>query len=130
MRAGAAKRGRTGTARAFLPGWADAVLRTALVAYIALIAVVVRVHPVSAGLDASWAFGLNEAAAKGRIFGRDLAFTYGPLGYLALPMDVGGNLARGVAAQVAVWLAFGAVVAWLGFARRVPLARLAVFGLF
>jgi hypothetical protein len=30
------------------------------------------------GLDASWMFGMNQAAAQGLIFGKDLIFTFGP----------------------------------------------------
>ena len=30
------------------------------------------------GLDPSWRFGINQAAAKGLIFGREVVFTYGP----------------------------------------------------
>jgi hypothetical protein len=32
-----------------------------------------------AGLDPSWVYGVNEAVAQGRVFGRDLIFTFGPL---------------------------------------------------
>ncbi|WP_144144859.1 hypothetical protein [Paraburkholderia sp. BCC1884] len=34
----------------------------------------------ASGLDASWGYALNEAIAHHLIFGRDLVFTYGPLG--------------------------------------------------
>lgn len=30
------------------------------------------------GLDPSWAFGMNEAVARGFVFGKDIIFTYGP----------------------------------------------------
>jgi hypothetical protein len=32
-----------------------------------------------AGLDLSWVYALNEAVEQGRVFGRDLIFTFGPL---------------------------------------------------
>lgn len=38
-----------------------------------------------AGIDASWVWALNMAAAKGLIYGKDIAFTYGPLGHLNIP---------------------------------------------
>ena len=41
--------------------------------------------PKGPGLDASWSIGLNLAHVSGMNFGRDIAFTYGPLGYLAVP---------------------------------------------
>jgi len=34
------------------------------------------------GIDNSWRIGLEMAKAKGLIFGRDIIYTYGPLGYL------------------------------------------------
>lgn len=44
------------------------------------------------GLDVSWAYAINAAGAMGLRFGRELIFTYGPLGWLAMPMAVGHNL--------------------------------------
>jgi hypothetical protein len=32
------------------------------------------------GLDLSWSYGLNQAVSLGYVFGRDLIFTFGPLG--------------------------------------------------
>ena len=40
------------------------------------------------GLDASWELGLNMAKKQGLIFGRDVVFTYGPLGYLHTKLTV------------------------------------------
>ncbi len=34
----------------------------------------------SSGLDASWGYALNEAVARHIVFGKDLIFTFGPLG--------------------------------------------------
>lgn len=33
-----------------------------------------------AGLDPSWCFAINEAVERGLVFGRDLIFTFGPMG--------------------------------------------------
>jgi hypothetical protein len=38
------------------------------------------------GLDASWAHALSMAHASDQVFGRDVAFTFGPLGYLYYPV--------------------------------------------
>jgi len=56
-----------------------------LAALIVLIVVPSIPGPVGAGLDAGWIWGLNMAHAKGLLFGTQLVFTYGPLGYLAFP---------------------------------------------
>lgn len=39
-----------------------------------------------AGMDNSWQIGLTQAASQGLDFGRDVVFTYGPLGFLATPL--------------------------------------------
>jgi hypothetical protein len=46
----------------------------------------------TAGLDSSWRTGLNLLVHSRYLFGRDWVFTYGPLGYLLAPQDVGHNL--------------------------------------
>lgn len=38
---------------------------------------------VGTGLDPSWQLALHEAFDKGRVFGKDFVFTYGPLGWLS-----------------------------------------------
>jgi hypothetical protein len=43
-------------------------------------------------LDMSWSIGLHKAADAGLIFGKDIVFTYGPLGFLTVPIFVKGNL--------------------------------------
>lgn len=42
--------------------------------------------PIGTGLDASWILAINLAHAKHLIFGSDLFWTFGPLGYLMLPV--------------------------------------------
>jgi hypothetical protein len=38
--------------------------------------------PIKTGLDPSWAYAISQANQKELIFGKDIIFTYGPLGYL------------------------------------------------
>jgi hypothetical protein len=54
----------------------------AVVAWLSLPAV--DLHP-EAGLDPSWGIGLSLAYLHGLDFGRDIIFTYGPLGFLVYP---------------------------------------------
>jgi len=42
-------------------------------------------YPSGVGLDSSWVFGVNMGHSEKMIFGRDIIFTYGPLGYLVVP---------------------------------------------
>ncbi len=56
-----------------------------VVVFIALVASALLLIPFSPympapGLDPSWAYALNVAVEKGFVFGRDLIFTFGPLG--------------------------------------------------
>ncbi len=39
-------------------------------------------QPINTGLDPSWSYAIGEATQKQLIFGKDIIFTYGPLGYL------------------------------------------------
>jgi hypothetical protein len=102
-------------------------VRALLLALIALAAWPVRWYQVTSGLDPSWAFAVNAAHARGWIFGRDVFFTYGPLAWLTLPMDVGANLWQGIAFQAVCWLLFMSVLGWLVFARHLAAWQLAGF---
>jgi len=60
-----------------------------------------------AGMDNSWQIGLTQAASQGLDFGRDVVFTYGPLGFLATPLLGIGHagwiaLVFAIAAQLAL----------------------------
>ncbi len=82
------------------------------------------IHPTRNGLDPSWQYQLNLVPGSGLIFGRDLLFNYGPLGYLFLPQPIGDNLLWS-------WLVLGALYAltlgssaWVLFSSRfAPLNR-------
>ncbi|HEY1496665.1 MAG TPA: hypothetical protein VGF49_19055 [Candidatus Solibacter sp.] len=82
------------------------------------------------GLDETWVFALNFAAAHGLAAGRDVVWTTGPLGYLVFPQDLGGNLAKALAFQAAVWALLIAVLTDLFFRSRIPLRNLAAFTIF
>lgn len=61
--------------------------RTALVAALVLLVISWASQTLApgAGLDASWRASLNMAIVDELVWGRDLIFTYGPLGFLYLP---------------------------------------------
>jgi hypothetical protein len=48
--------------------------------------------PALPGLDGSWVLGLSMAHAQGLVHGRDIVWTYGPLGYLSLPTPFSGQM--------------------------------------
>ncbi|MGD0632606.1 MAG: hypothetical protein ABR987_25050, partial [Terracidiphilus sp.] len=62
-----------------------------LVAYVTAVSVPVSIGSHGTGLDASWMLGLNLAHNQGLLAGRDMVFSYGPLGYLFYPDRVSGT---------------------------------------
>jgi hypothetical protein len=52
--------------------------------------------PLRVGLDGSWVIGLNLLAQSTFRFGRDVVYSYGPLGYLLAPLPMGANLRHAV----------------------------------
>ena len=62
-----------------------------------LICVIILTFPsliidASSNIDLSWFIGLHKATNEGLIYGRDIVFTYGPLGFLTVPVFVNKNL--------------------------------------
>lgn len=111
------------------PRWLVISARAALMLFAFCALYPVRYHPADTTLDPSWAVALNQFHVRGLIHGRDLAFTYGPLGYLTLPMPFGSNLEQGVAFQLVWWIILGALLAWFAVQRRIPTVGLAAFAL-
>lgn len=78
-------------------------MQLALVAY-GILTVKLFYNQMSNGLDSSWIYALNKFTAFDNIkFGRDLIFTYGPLGFLAYPMYMNGNFIIGVFLNGLIW---------------------------
>jgi len=67
--------------------------------------------PLSTGLDASYLYAINALPETGLVFGRDVAFTFGPLGYLLLPSHFGDNLLQAEIFRLIVHLLFAAGLA-------------------
>lgn len=59
-------------------------------------------RPISAGLDDSWVYAINYLPNSSYLFGRDVVFSYGPLGYLLLPQNLGNNIANSMIFMVAM----------------------------
>jgi hypothetical protein len=65
------------------------------------------------GLDLSYTYATNRAAAEGRVFGRDFISTYGPHGRLLAAMDVGTSLWPWIGAQLLLSAGLGLTLAGL-----------------
>ena len=105
------------------------IARAALAVWACAAALNLRYHAAAPGLDQSGAFMFNYAHVHGLVFGRDLAFTYGPLSFLTLPMPLGRNLQQGFLFQLALWLVFAAAALYAVVIRRAPVAGAFLFAL-
>lgn len=74
-----------------------------LVAYAAISTFPVCGYPVNRGLDESWRFGLNQFYFSHYKFGRDVIFTFGPLGFICFPEHIGLNLVIALMIRVLIW---------------------------
>ena len=70
------------------------------------------------GLDNSYALAFNYFFASGVQIGRDILFTYGPLGFLEWPQPQGNNILYANVIYSSVHLAFIACLVWLGTSGR------------
>lgn len=73
--------------------------------------------PITSGLDPSWIYGLNVYNIEHVIFGRDLLFTYGPLGYILFPQPVGNNIASAFSILMLFFLAMLGTTAFILFSK-------------
>src|SRR5688572_17813742 len=66
------------------------------------------------GLDSSWQMVIAHATAHSMQFGTEIVFTYGPLGYLMVPINVGTNNWHHLAWQLGANLVFAVAIYCLG----------------
>jgi hypothetical protein len=109
----------------------NVALRWALFLYLGFILCPIRYcAPTPDSVDNTWFFALNYTAAHHSIMGRGPCVEAGPLFYLLVPLDIGNNLARGLAFQAALWVLVIVVLWDLFFRGGFPLRNLAVFSIF
>ena len=63
------------------------------------------------GPDPSWQYALNAAHLAPLTFGKDILFTYGPMGYLLVPLPMGNNLFQGLLFRLIVHALWAIVLA-------------------
>lgn len=71
-------------------------------------------------IDGSWVYALNHLVGSEILFGRDVAYTYGPLAYLLHPLPIGSNLAQSVAFSLSMYLLFAAALLLLAWRAAAP----------
>ena len=90
-----------------------------LLAALVLLTFSVPLMPGAPGLDGSWVWELNVLGRSPYVFGKDVVFTYGPLGYLLVPLDLDGHLLQALAIRTAESLLVAALAAG-GWPRSSP----------
>ena len=95
------------------------VFKFLLVIYICLVGLSIRFLPIAQGLEPSWIFAINFFVDQKIIFGKDVFFSYGPLGYLIAPNDVGSNLFKGISFQLFISFVFSALMIYLSFVKKI-----------
>ncbi len=100
---------------------ASKLIKIVLILWAAAAAFPVRYHHPGTGLDSSWSWVLTEASRQGLVAGSDFAFTYGPLGWITLPMA--DHLVAGLLWQASLWVLWAAMWAWIAW--RTPLLNVA-----
>jgi hypothetical protein len=81
-----------------------------------------------AGLDPSWQFALNSLALSEHVFGRDVVFPFGPLGYLLIPLDFCSNLTDAIALWLVIHTLF-ALGIFLAVRRGAGIEQVAAFAI-
>ena len=72
----------------------------------------------TSGLDASWIYALNRFFNEGLLWGHDVIFTYGPLGFILCPMSIGYNAWISLAYWICVALSAGLILSYALFSER------------
>ena len=70
------------------------------------------------GLDPSWTYSLNCLNYSDMVFGKDILFTLGPLGYILCPMPIGTNVARALGIMGTMYFIILGTTVYLLFSSR------------
>jgi hypothetical protein len=88
-----------------------------------------RYFPIRGGLDLSWTYAINYFFNKSIIFGKDVAFTYGPLGFLVSPTNIGNNLIISFVFQMIIWISFDILITIYSLKGYFSIYQLALFAI-
>ena len=92
MVAAADRPARRGRHRSRRVAWLRPAATAAAIGYLVIATFPAEFRPIVPGLDPSWVYAINELPYTGAVFGLDVVFSFGPLGYLIIPVDIGSNL--------------------------------------
>jgi hypothetical protein len=101
---------RRGSHRGTPLAWLRPAAAAGILAYLAIATFPAEFRPMAPGLDPSWVYAINELPSTEAVFGRDVVFSFGPLGYLFVPLDIGSNLVQ----AVILWVVCQVVIVAVG----------------
>jgi len=107
-----------------------AVFKSLLLVYIFGISLILDYRQICYGLDSSHFFATNYFFNKYIKFGPDVVWTYGPLGFLIKPVNIGHNLDIAIFFQIMVWVIFCSTFIYLTFKRYISVLQLCFFAFF
>jgi len=93
------------------------IASTVAIAYLAVATFPAAYYALHPGLDTSWVYGLNHFFNSQYHFGRDVNFTYGPLGVLLYPANFGNDVLYAVLFRVTITVFFIVSLAMLAPGR-------------
>lgn len=106
------------------------VFKLLLLGYIFGISLILDYRQVCYGLDPSHFFATNYFFNQHIKFGPDVVWTYGPLGFLIKPVNIGFNLDIAIFFQVMVWVIFCGTFIYLTSKRYISILQLCFFAFF
>jgi len=87
--------------------------------------------PVDGGLDSSWVIGIHIAKLQNFVWGTDIVWTYGPLGYLFFPINIDNELwTQSVAFWIIMHSLFFLVLNFFLIKTKFPIRNAIIFGFF
>jgi len=78
----------------------------------------IRFHAINTGLDNSWTYGINYLVQSEYTFGKDVVFTFGPLGFILQPIDMGANLLYSITFWLLIYFILGALLFYILLRRK------------
>ena len=106
--------------------WMHQAIRIVLALWLAMAAIPGAPGPSGAGLE-SWVLGLSMAHAQGLAHGKDIIWTYGPMGFLSLPDPASGSMALVLLYQLGLYLLWAGALVRLALSLRNQAPTLSVF---
>lgn len=73
---------------------------------------------ITTGLDVSWVYAINRFFNEGVLWGHDVMFTYGPLGFIICPMNIGSNAIISLAYWIFMAVSAGLIFSYIFFSER------------